>query len=154
MVRQLRDEAPNPRGMQRHGNPVWRDVDPLDQQPENANLLGWVQLVPHRLKRAQRVNHLGLLKHGVLRRILPAHRGDGPRDRLGPNAIKASDLAEHKPINSRAGSSTLLALVRFHLSAGGVAQALLCEPNKALAETLAVTREESNDRENEEACVL
>ena len=67
---------------------------------------------------------------------------------------KASDLAEHKPVNSRAGSSTLLALVWCHLSARGVAQALLCEPNKALAETLAVTRKESNDRENEEARVL
>jgi hypothetical protein len=38
--------------MQRHGDAVGSDVAPLDQQPQDARLLGWVGLVPDRLKSA------------------------------------------------------------------------------------------------------
>jgi hypothetical protein len=39
--------------MQRDGDTVGRDVDPLDQQPQYARLLGRVEFVPHRLESAE-----------------------------------------------------------------------------------------------------
>jgi hypothetical protein len=39
--------------MQGDGDAVRRDVDPLDQQPYDARLLGRVELVPDRLERAE-----------------------------------------------------------------------------------------------------
>ena len=41
--------------MQRDGDAVGRDVDPLDEQPEDPRLLGRVELVPNRLERARGV---------------------------------------------------------------------------------------------------
>jgi hypothetical protein len=41
------------RSMQRDGDAVGCDVDPLDQQPQDPRLLGRVQLVPDRLQRAR-----------------------------------------------------------------------------------------------------
>jgi DNA replication protein DnaC len=32
----------NPGGMQRHGDAVGRDIDPLDQEPQDARLLGYL----------------------------------------------------------------------------------------------------------------
>ena len=55
---QRRDEAPNPGGMQRDGDAVGRHVDPPDQQPHDAGLLGRVELVPDRLERAERLDHV------------------------------------------------------------------------------------------------
>jgi hypothetical protein len=70
--------------MQGHGDPIRRDVDPLDQQPEDLRLLGRVELVPNRLERAQRLDHLTFFELRVLGgAVLPAHRGDGARDHLG-----------------------------------------------------------------------
>ena len=66
MVGQLRDEAANPGGMQRDGDSVGRNVDPLDQQSHDACLLGRVELVPNRLERAQGLNDIALLELGVL----------------------------------------------------------------------------------------
>jgi hypothetical protein len=40
LVGQLRDEAADSGGMQRDGDAVGRDVDPLDQQPEDSLLAG------------------------------------------------------------------------------------------------------------------
>jgi hypothetical protein len=57
-VHQLRDEAANPRSMQREGDAVGGDVNAVDQQAEDARLLGRIQLVPHRLKRAKRLDGL------------------------------------------------------------------------------------------------
>jgi hypothetical protein len=58
LVHQLRDEAANPRSMQREGDAVGGDVNAVDQQAEDARLLGRIQLVPHRLKRAKRLDGL------------------------------------------------------------------------------------------------
>jgi hypothetical protein len=70
--------------MQRDGNVVGRDVDPLDQQPEDASLLGRVELVPDRLERPEGFDDIALLELGVLSRAVRAeHRGDGPRDQRG-----------------------------------------------------------------------
>ena len=44
--------------MQRDGNAVGRDVDPLDQQPQDARLLGRVEFVPDPLERAEDVDDL------------------------------------------------------------------------------------------------
>jgi hypothetical protein len=66
LIGQLRDEATNPGGMQRDGDPVGRDVDPLDQEPQDACLLGRVQLVPYRLERAEGFDDVALLELGVL----------------------------------------------------------------------------------------
>jgi hypothetical protein len=52
---QLCDEAANPGGMQRDRDTVGRDVDPLDQQPQDPRLLGRVELVPDRLESADGV---------------------------------------------------------------------------------------------------
>ena len=49
------------RRQQRDGDAVGSDVDPLDQQPQDARLLGRVELVPHRLERAEGVDHVPLL---------------------------------------------------------------------------------------------
>ena len=46
--------------MQRDGDAVGRDVDALDQQPQDARLLGRVELVPYRLERAERLDDLAL----------------------------------------------------------------------------------------------
>jgi hypothetical protein len=84
LARQLSDEAANPGGTQRQGDTVGRDIDPLDQEPQDARLLGRVQLVPDRLKRPEGFDDIALLELGVLScAVLPAHRGDGPRDQLG-----------------------------------------------------------------------
>ena len=66
LVRQLRDEAANPGGMQRDGDAVGRDVDPLDQQPQDACLLGRVELVPDRLQRSEGFDDIALLELRVL----------------------------------------------------------------------------------------
>jgi hypothetical protein len=50
-TRQLRHEDVDPRSLQRDGDAVGRNVDPLDQQPRAPRLLGWEELVPHRLER-------------------------------------------------------------------------------------------------------
>jgi hypothetical protein len=42
--------------MQRDGDAVGRDVDPFDQQPEDARLFDRVELVPDRLESAQRLD--------------------------------------------------------------------------------------------------
>jgi hypothetical protein len=47
LVRQLRDEAANPCSMQRDRDAGGRDIDLLDQQPQDPRLLGGVELVPH-----------------------------------------------------------------------------------------------------------
>jgi hypothetical protein len=59
--------------------PVGRHIDPLDQEPEDARLLGRVELFPDRLERAQRLDDLAFLRHKVISRaVLSAYRGDGP----------------------------------------------------------------------------
>jgi hypothetical protein len=79
LVRQLRDEAADSGGVQRHGDAVGRHIDPLDQEPEDARLLGRVELFRDRLERAQRLDDLAFLRHKVISRaVLSAHRGDGP----------------------------------------------------------------------------
>jgi len=141
--------------MQRDGDTVGCDVDALNQQPEDPRLLGRVELLPHRLERTVTFDDVALLGDGILSRtVLVTHRGDRARHHLGRTRVRRSDLASTSLSTSRAGSFALPALVWCNLSARRVAQALLCEPNKALAETLAVTRKETHDRENEEARVL
>ena len=89
--------------MQRDGDAVGRDVDPLDQEPQDARLLGRVELVPDRLERAERLDDLALLELGVLSRaVLPAHRGDGPRDQLGRRE-QPPDLPEHEALDLAGG---------------------------------------------------
>ena len=44
LVRQFRDEAPDSGGMQRQGDAVGSDIDPLDQQPQDPRLLSGVEL--------------------------------------------------------------------------------------------------------------
>jgi hypothetical protein len=59
--------------MQGHGDAVGRDVDPLDQEPQDARILGWVELVPHRLERAQGFEDIALLELVALScAVLPA----------------------------------------------------------------------------------
>jgi hypothetical protein len=70
--------------MQSHGDAVGRDFDPLYQQPEDARLLGRVELDPHRLERPEGFDDLAFLSHKVISRaVLSAHRGDRPCDHLG-----------------------------------------------------------------------
>ena len=84
LVRQLRDKTANPRSMQRDGDAVGRHLDPLDQQPQDARLLGRVELIPDRIESAERLDHFALVDQWVLgRTVLPARCGDGPRDELG-----------------------------------------------------------------------
>ena len=47
--------------MQRDGDAVGRDLDPLDQQSQDARLLGRVELVPDRLERAEGFDDIALL---------------------------------------------------------------------------------------------
>ena len=69
--------------MERDGDTVRRDVDPLDQQRQDARLLGRVELVPDWFERPEGFDDIALLENRVLSRtVLPAHRGDGPRDQL------------------------------------------------------------------------
>ena len=51
-----------PRGMQRHRDPIGRDVDPLDQEPHDPRLLARVELVPDRLERAEGFDDFALLE--------------------------------------------------------------------------------------------
>jgi hypothetical protein len=69
--------------MQRDRDAVGGDVDPLDQEPHDACLLGRVELVPHRFERPEGFDDITLLEFGFLScAVLPAQGGDGPRDRL------------------------------------------------------------------------
>ena len=61
LVRELRDEAANPGGVQRDGDAVGRNVDPLDQQPQDSRLLGRVELIPDRLEGAERLRETGVM---------------------------------------------------------------------------------------------
>jgi hypothetical protein len=63
---------------------VGRDVDPLDQKPQDARLLGRVELVPDRLESAEGLDHLALLDGCFLcRSPVALHRGDRPREQFG-----------------------------------------------------------------------
>jgi hypothetical protein len=85
--------------MKRYGDAVGGDVDPLDQEPQDACLLGRVELVPNRLERAEGFDHLALFQHGMIRpTILPAHRGDRPRDQLRRRE-EPSNLPEHQSLH-------------------------------------------------------
>jgi hypothetical protein len=65
--------------MQRDGHAVGRDVDALDQQPQDARLFGRVLLIPYRLQRPEGFDDVAPLEFGVLSRaVLPAHRGKAP----------------------------------------------------------------------------
>jgi hypothetical protein len=88
--------------MQRHGDAVGRHVDPLDQQPWDACLLGRVELVPYRLERPEGFDHLALLKGRILCLALLAHRSDGPRDQLGRRE-QPPDLAEDEAFDLAGG---------------------------------------------------
>jgi hypothetical protein len=44
--------------MQRDRDAIRRDVDPLDEQPEDPRLLGRVDLVPHWLERGDHLDEL------------------------------------------------------------------------------------------------
>ena len=48
--------------MQRDRDAVGSDIDPLDQQPQDARLLGWVKLVPDRLESAEGLDDFALLE--------------------------------------------------------------------------------------------
>jgi len=85
--------------MQRDGDAVGRDVDPLNQEPHDARLLGRVELVPDRLERPEGFDDIALLELGVLRgAVLPAHRGDGPRHQLGRRQ-QPPDLPEDEALH-------------------------------------------------------
>jgi hypothetical protein len=119
-------EAPNPGGMQGDEETVGRDVDPLDQEPQDTRLLGRVEFVPNRLERAERVDHLALFQHGMIRpTILPAHRGDGPRDQLG-GCEQPPDLADHEALHlARRDRAHPPAICRRRMSVGIIARAPL-----------------------------
>jgi hypothetical protein len=51
--------------MQRDGDAVGRDVDPLDQEPEDAGLLGRVELVPYGFECPEGFDDIALLEFGV-----------------------------------------------------------------------------------------
>ena len=53
LVRQFRDEAADSGSVQRDGDAVGSDIDPLDQQPQDARLLSGVKLVADRLESAE-----------------------------------------------------------------------------------------------------
>jgi hypothetical protein len=65
LVRQLGDEAASPSCMKRDGDAVGRDVDPLDQQPQDPRLRGLTELVRHRLERPEGFDDIALLERGV-----------------------------------------------------------------------------------------
>ena len=48
--------------MQRDRDAVGRDLDALDQQPEDACLLGWVELVLDRLERPEGFDEIDFLE--------------------------------------------------------------------------------------------
>jgi hypothetical protein len=62
VARQFSDEAANSGCVQRDGDAVGRDFDALDQEPQDARLLGRVELIPDRLKRAEGLYDLEFLK--------------------------------------------------------------------------------------------
>jgi hypothetical protein len=47
--------------MQRDGDAVLRHVDTLDQEPQDARLLGWVEFVSHRFDGAECLDHFALV---------------------------------------------------------------------------------------------
>ena len=47
--------------MQRDGDAVGRDGDPLDQQPQDPGLLGRVEFVPDRFERPEGFDHFVLV---------------------------------------------------------------------------------------------
>jgi hypothetical protein len=85
--------------MQRDGDTVGRDVDPLDQEPQDARLLGRVQLVPHRLEGAEGLDDIALLELGVLSRaVLPllvraTSSGDASSRRTCPSTKPSTSAA-------------------------------------------------------------
>ena len=102
LVRQLRDEAANPGSMQRDGDAVRRDIDPLDQQPHDACLLGRIELVPYRLERSERFDDIALLELGSLaapfsRRtaviVRATSSGDASSRRTCPSTKPSTSLA-------------------------------------------------------------
>jgi hypothetical protein len=89
--------------MQRDGDAVGRDVDPLDQQPQYPRLLGRVQLVPDRLERAEAFDDIALLELvSSVARFLLVHRDDRPRGQLGRRE-QPSDLPEHEALHLAGG---------------------------------------------------
>jgi hypothetical protein len=54
-ARQFSDQTTDPGGMEHDGDAVGRDVDALNEQPEDPRLLGRVKLIPcaDRLERAE-----------------------------------------------------------------------------------------------------
>jgi hypothetical protein len=50
--------------MQRDGDAVGRDVDALDQEPQDARLLGRVEFVPNWLERPEGFDDIALLELG------------------------------------------------------------------------------------------
>ena len=66
-------------------------------------MLGRVELVPDRIERAQGFNRVVLVEDCVFgRAILPAHRGDGPRDELG-RCQQPPDLPQHEALDLAGG---------------------------------------------------
>jgi hypothetical protein len=92
--------------MQRDGDTVGRDVDPLDQEAQDACLLGRVELVAYRLERAESLNDLGLLERCVLGRAVL------PRTAVMVRATSSGDASSRRTCPSTSSSTPLAAIER------------------------------------------